>query len=224
MRTGGSARGKRRWIAAAVMAIAVLLAACGGTSGYTFVRSSETDAFFKVPSDWERFNKKEILVAVDLSDSPGANEGFKFLEAYDAAPDPSIDHVIGAELPNFPVVRAEVRQLTPVTRDRMSLQSIRNALFPIDELFQNDQVDVLAEEDVVLDGGVHGLRLDYNLSLAGNLTAVAGNQILRVTQIGLVDPATNLFYLFWVQCTADCFQQHQRTIDQIVDSYTVKEQ
>ena len=46
---------------------------------------------------------------------------------------------------------------------------------------------------------------------------------LTINQTGLVDPSTRMLYLFVIGCEAHCYLAHQRTIDQIVKSWTVKE-
>jgi hypothetical protein len=125
-------------------------------------------------------------------------------------------------IPQYPVVLARVEKLSKATRDQFSVASIRNAVYPVDQLLQNDAADILSYKEIVVSGGYHGVRMVYNLSLAGNLNVVQGNQVMRVIQIGLVDPATSLLYLLVVRCSTDCYKHNQTSIDQIASSFTVR--
>jgi hypothetical protein len=199
---------------------ALVLVACGG-SGYAYVRTGDSKAYFKVPTDWKRFTEKEILVASGLNDSPAAADSYRFLEAWDGSAEPSLAHVTRL-VPVAPVVRAEVRTLSPVLRDQISLGSLRNFVLSVDELAANGSLEVLDVQDLVFPGGAYGSRLAYNVDLSAISTARGDGQ-LHVDQIGVLDPAASLVYFFYVQCTTDCYTQHQGTFDAIMASYTIKE-
>jgi len=209
-----------RSITALALALGFLLSACGGNE-FTYVGSLAERTYFKVPTGWTQYNRQQLLVATGLSESPQADQAFRWMIGFDADPDPSISHVLGLDT-EYPAVLAWVRELDQRSRDNFSLVSIRNAAFPVDELFQRQMAEIVSTEDVVLDGGIRGVRLVYNLS-GGNFTIAEGNKVFRVNQVGFVDPNTSLFYLFLVKCTATCYQHNQRLIDQIADSFTVRE-
>jgi hypothetical protein len=205
-----------------VLGAAVLFSSCGG-SGFVFVGSSADRAYFKVPNNWTAYNKQQLLVATGLDQSPDSQNAFHMLLGYDSDPAPSVDHILKpvADM-RYPAVLAWVRKLGAQDRDVASLAGIRNAVYPIDQLAQNHQAEVLSGKDLALTGGIHGSELVFNIS-GGNYTISAGNAVFRVVQIGLLDPGTNLFYLFLLRCSADCYSQNQGLIDQIVNSFTVKE-
>jgi hypothetical protein len=217
-------RGPRRPVARPVslaLTAAVLFAACGG-SGYTFVGHSATQTAFKVPSDWTPFNKNQLLVGSGLESSPQTDQAFQFLVGFDSDPDPSVDHVLSGNV-KYPVLLAWVRQLDPNDRDSFSLQSIRNAVYPVDQLIQTKQAEILSiDQDIVMDGGIRGAQIVYNMS-PSDLNIGTGNQLFRINQIGLVDPGTNLFYLLVVRCQVDCYEQNERVIDVVMESYRVRE-
>ena len=48
-------------------------------------------------------------------------------------------------------------------------------------------------------------------------------QSVEVQQAGALDPPTSLFYFVAVRCNLTCYQHNRATIDQIVNSWTVKE-
>jgi hypothetical protein len=205
---------------AAFVAAGLLLGACGGNQ-FNYVGTSSEGAYFKVPSEWTKYNKQELMVATGLDQSPEADQAFRWLIGFDADPKPSIGHILGLST-EHPAVLAWVRELDFRDHDSFSLSSIRNAVYPVDQLLQNRQADILSIEDVVLEGGIRGVRLVYNIS-GGNYTISEGNAVYRVNQVGLLDPGTNLFYLFLVKCTAQCYQHNQTLIDQISESFKVRE-
>src|SRR5919109_5390068 len=90
-RTNGRDRFLR--FAAVVLSGAVLLPACA-ESEFTYVQSSDRSAFFRVPRDWETFDRREILVHAGLSLSQSTNEAHPWLVAVDGSPQPSVDHVL----------------------------------------------------------------------------------------------------------------------------------
>ena len=92
----------------------------------------------------------------------------------------------------------------------------------LDGDLQNDAADILTYKEVVESGGYHGVRMVFNVSLEGNLTVAPGNQVMRISQVALVDPATSLLYLLVVRCSAACYKANQTAIDQIISSFTVR--
>jgi hypothetical protein len=202
------------------VALSVLLSACAG-SDYTYVSSASTRTYFKVPTRWKLFTKNQLLVAANLEDSPQAASSFPFLAGYDADPHPEIGHVLGG-IPQVPVVMVQVQKLSASGHDQFSISSIRNAVYSVDQLLQQDAADILSYKEVVVSAGYHGLRMVYNLSLAGNLNVVEGNQVMRVNQVGLVDPATSLLYVLVIRCSAECYKHNQTAIDQVASSFTVR--
>ena len=208
---------------AAVIAASLLLGACG-KSGYVYIADSSGRTYFRVPQGWTKYTKQQMLQASNLDESQSSDEGFRFLVGFDSDPKPSLDHVVDrVAQDDYPIVYAHVRELSAQARDQLSLQTIRNMVYPVDQLLNQDAADLLDIKDIVLDGGIHGARTDYQIALQGNFDVSSSNQIIRVAQIGLVDPATRLSYLFYVRCTAECFKRHRTQIDQVVESFTVKE-
>ena len=192
-------------------------------SGYTYVGGSSTNTYFKVPRTWKLFTKQQLLVATNLNQSSESAKSFPLLMAFDGDPHPSIKHVLG-DITTYPAVMAQVRLLSAAGQDDASLRALRNAWIPtLDQLVANDGADILSLKQVVLPGGFHGIRFVYNVSLGGNFNVLQGNQVLRINQISLLDPATRHLYLLVVSCIADCYAKNQTLINQIADSYTVKE-
>src|SRR3989442_15205655 len=211
------------WMGAAlVLALGLSMSACAAAN-YTYVSNASTQTYFKVPSSWKLFTKQQLLVATNLDKSLEASKSFDLLMGFDADPSPRINHVLGI-VTQYPALMAQVRELSAAAQDQASLMTLRNLWIPqLDQLIQNDSADVLSLKEVVLAGGFHGIRMVYNISLGGNLNVLAGNQVVRVNQTAYLDPAAKRAYLLVISCTADCYQHNQTAINQIADSFTIRE-
>jgi hypothetical protein len=210
-----SARWPTRSLARA-SALLLLLAACSGT-GFQYVTSSETNTFFKVPSDWRLYDEEDVFTNTVSGLSPQQRErsrAAQWIEAFDASPDPSIDHVLnpGAK---HPAGFARVRVIQSDERDDFSLNSLKNEVFQLDDLDGANRLEVISSDDVVLDSGVHGTKMVYNLRTGGDF--------FTVNQTALVDPETRLLYVFMIGCQADCYVDNESLIQQVADSWTIKE-
>jgi hypothetical protein len=210
-------RRHRLQLVGGAVASLVVLAAC--TSSYTYIKNSSVKTYFKVPNEWRIFDENEIFRTQISGLSPQGEAAAKasiWMVAFDAAPRASLDHFFSGSSP-YPAGFAQVRQLSDEQRDSISLASIRNAVFPLNQLQVQDptSVEVLQNEDIVLSGGIHGSRIIFNVRL--------GDTFYTANQTGLVNPQSSRLYLFIVGCEARCYLNHKRTIDEIVKSWTVKE-
>jgi hypothetical protein len=202
----------------------IFLAVACSNSGFLYVSSSDRRAYFKVPANWKFFDKRDILVASGQSLSGETNRQLPWLIAFDSDPKPSLDHVLSlGNAPGYPVVEARVQMLTPQLRDKLSLAGIRNAVYPIDQLLNVNAAEVLSYKDVVFPGGLHGNRITYDVIPNGATGISSGGSVIRVVQTGVVDASTNTMYIFLVRCESHCFQANKSLIDQIANSWTVKE-
>jgi hypothetical protein len=59
--------------------------------------------------------------------------------------------------------------------------------------------------------------------LSGISGPTEGGNVIRVTQVAVVDPATNKLYLFMLRCESHCYRDNKTLLDTIVNSWTVKE-
>jgi hypothetical protein len=212
----GSARGRLTRHALVSISLVVLAASCSG-SGYQYVKDSTSTAFFKLPTDWALYDEDQILDSDLVSLSPQSQQSVAqaiWMVAFDANGNPSLAHVLssGSEQPaGF----AQVRPLGSEERDTFSLSTIRNALFDVDGSSGTAGVELLSASDIVLAGGYRGVHVEFNVPQGGDY--------LTVNQLGVVDPQTSTLYLFVIGCEAHCYLDHQDAIDQIANSWTVKE-
>ncbi|HEY7283360.1 MAG TPA: hypothetical protein VID47_17395 [Actinomycetota bacterium] len=212
-------RGLRFMLPAILVGLSLLLSACGG-DGYTYTGNQGNHVFLKVPSSWAAYNGNIILKAIGLDGTPSA-KSFNWLAAFDASPTPKLGHVLSG-VPKQPVILAYVRQLSPQTRDQFSLQALRNARYPIDQLVNNDQGDLISSKDISLKGGLYGEQDVFDVT-GGIGDISAANGALMVNQIGILDPGNHKLYLLVISCAATCYERNRNVIDEVARSYSVKE-
>jgi hypothetical protein len=210
-------RSPRRFVQA--LALLTLLAACNGPS-VTYVTSgdvprSEARAFLKLPDEWTLYEEDDLLVAGDdLTEEQRASlEANQWLVIFDAAPDPTPDHL--SPFSEFPTGFALVRALNPLQEGDYSVDSLRNEVFPLDELEGDDDFELHSEERLDLPREMEGFRLTFSLG--------QGERVSKVQQVSALDPAADVIYVLVISCEATCYEKEENVIDRIVGSWTVEE-
>jgi hypothetical protein len=105
-------------------------------------------------------------------------------------------------------------------RDAVSLSDLRNFPFTVDSQgTQTDapEVEVIDRDDeVVRPGGFHGTQVVFNLK---------GDHGIAYTlnQTTLTDSESRLLYTFVIGCEATCYVRNVDTINEVVESWTIKE-
>lgn len=192
----------------------LVFTSCSGPE-FTYVKSSEARAFFKLPSSWTLYNQ-DRLEAVQGGQAPRQDGAVVWQVAFDAAPRPSLDHVL-ENLAEHPTGFAAIRSLTPRERDTVSLASLRNLVIQVDRLAQQRGEDAVEFKlnKILVEPGVHGTRDVFTVRLAEGY--------VTFDQTALLDPSRRLLYLFVVACEANCYERNQRVIELVVSSWTVEE-
>jgi hypothetical protein len=188
-------------------------------SGYHYVKNSATSTYFKVPGQWTLFDEDKIFAdqATDFSpEREAAAKAALWLVGFDADPRPALSHLLSSSS-KYPEGLARVEEIADRARDTISLASMRNVIFPIDQLLSTGSTDleVLSSQDIVQSGGIHGNRVIFNLRQHG--------VFMTMNQTALVDPATTRQYVFVIGCEAHCYLANREQIDAVVESWTVKE-
>ena len=212
----GQARASARRQIAVLWLVALVLAGCEG-SGYSYVSNTSTKTYFKVPEEWELFDRKEMMASgsggVSLQSLQSGSD--PWMVAFDAAPNPDLDHVL-ATSSRHPTGYALVRPLTEKERDTYSLASLRNEVVPLDQLEQTEgRVEAVSEEEIELESGAHGSRLVHKIKVGG--------EYFTLDQTGLVDLGIHRVYVLVIGCRAACYEANKAVIDQVVDSWTIEE-
>jgi hypothetical protein len=204
------------WIAA-VVTVGLLLTACQ-PSRFTYVSNSDKGAYLRFPSDWHLFQPEEVLRYQLSGVTPETLDALSqqiWAVAFDADPIPDLDHVL-VRPSAYPFGYMEVRRITDEERDQFSLSSLRNEIFRVDQMLAAGRLDVLDAQDFTTPEGLRGVRLRFNIALdGGGLSAF--------DQTAYVDPETRTVYVLLITCTVDCFEAHRSQIDQVLESWTIKE-
>jgi hypothetical protein len=201
-----------------------LLYRTGGGSGAVGIAQVEAaSTYFKLPPKWRLLEEEDYLQQTGIL-SAGSPEGAYLarnkqrVQPFDAAPRPSIINVL-QPTGSHPSGFSAVYVLDDEERDNVSLRSLRNAAINIDPdpLSGNSNAEVLLHDDaVVRPGGFHGNRVIANVR-------ASNGALMTLDKTTLVDEDTRVVYMFVVACEARCFRQQQKTIAEVVDSWTIKE-
>jgi hypothetical protein len=180
------------------------------------VKNSSDGAYFKVPNAWHVYDDDAVAKELDKAltpDQQAAQRDASWRVAFDGSSKPSLKHLSSGKLTQ-PFGLAIVQKLGSSDADSLSLSSLRNSYFNVDDALQNNAAQVVSYEMIQRDGGFHGIHLVVDIAENGGT--------LRVDQTSLVDQPTTKVYSLVVLCEAKCFAQAQSKIDQVVSSWTVK--
>jgi hypothetical protein len=225
-------RGGRAVTAVVAGLVAALAAAACTPSGHRYVKNSSEGVYFKIPDDWELFEEDAILEAQEEDLSPLELEETReggWQVFFDAAPRPSLAH-LGELVTKHPNGQAQVIQLGPQARDTVSMETLRNLIFPIDEVADFDSSLVeLVDGKEINEEDVRGVQFVFNIdsrvpALIQTGTLESGrSRFATFNQTTLLDERTETLYVLLVSCSVDCYEDNEGTIDDVVESWTVKD-
>lgn len=194
----------------------VLVSACAG-SDYHYVKNSEDRNYFKVPEEWKLFDEDDVIERLDLSPrEEDVERETAWRVAFDASPKPAIKH-LDQLFPKHPVGRALVVELDQESSDTISIEAMRNLFFDIDGALQEELGTPILYEPIELDGGFRGIHLVAEISDSES------GRTLVFNQKAVLDQSTSNLYALVITCEATCYDKSESKIDQIVDSWTVRD-
>ena len=194
---------------AVVIALTAVLVATACAPDSTYLATSSQGMYFKIPHAWHTYPqstlKRDGLVSSSLP----------YLIAFDADPKPDVKHLLASS--THPWGLAEVNGITQSDQLNFSLDSLLNAVLPIDQIQQatGDSVSALAPSRVITRGNLRGIQAALRLS-------VTGQAPLSVEQISLVNAPTTKTWVLLMGCSPACFAQQHGQIDRVVNSWIVK--
>jgi hypothetical protein len=225
----------------------LVLSACAAPR-YQYVRDTHTRTAFRVPTDWTIFDKETVL-GLPPGPQPNVPDPIEWLVGIDGSPDASVGHVLDTEnlASDQPQGIGLVRDLSFTERDSASIAYLRNFLFPVDQLIQNESdAAVLSYDDKLDQNGYHGVHLVFQFRasalaqvtaspqtgttgdeqlqralLGGQGVAVLSPDFVEVDQKAFIDPSSSKVYYVAILCSADCYQRNRDQIGSAVDSWTV---
>lgn len=209
---------RRRAVVGLVLGL-VALAGCAG-SEYRYIggTAASEGAFFKLPRDWQTFEiDDEPVTGRPTPMTTGGPQ--PWVVAFDAAPDPSLDHLQQA-VPAHPVGSAQVLVLGPAEREIVSIRALRSlatpeGVDPITAVRQGDpSYEVVRWEDVT-GRGFQGERVVFNRQVADGTWVTTDHTVL-------LDRAASTLFVFQLSCESSCFAANRKQINQIVESWQVR--
>jgi hypothetical protein len=237
--------GRRLLLASLCVGLAV---SCSAPQ-YQYVRDSHTRTAFRVPTTWTIFDKQDVL---GLPPGPQANtpDPIEWLVGIDGAQEASVGHVLDTSnlASDEPQGIGLVRDLSFSERDSASIAYLRNFLFPVDQLIQNESdAAVVSYNDKLDQNGYRGVQLVFQFRasalakatsatttpsatgdeqlqralLGGEGVAVLSPNFVEVDQKAFIDPSSSKVYYVAILCSADCYQRNRDQIGSAVDSWTV---
>ena len=224
--------GRRGLLAAASSVIATLLVTSCASSGHRYVKNSSDGVYFKIPKSWELYDEDAILDFNEEDISPteaDITRQFQWQVFFDADPEPKLGHM-NQLVTDHPNGLAQVITLPGSVRDETSLASMRNLLFPIDDVLEQAPsfLQLLREEEIN-ESGFRGIRVVYTIDsrlpqlINGTGELPEKRKLVTFDQTVMVDDATRTLYFLLLSCEAHCYDENETTITDIVDSWTVRE-
>ncbi|BCB83396.1 hypothetical protein [Phytohabitans suffuscus] len=208
------------------VAVALLVGACGAPE-FEYVKNSEQQTYFKVPNEWAQVDQ-DALDAWAVEEEPDSaaaelRSQLMWTVAYDAAEDPDLAHIASTASTPQPVVWAKVERLVPTAAAAISLNELRDMWLPVTEdrrqFFEENGVELpyfelLHDEVLTPEKGLHGVRVVYNWRMPGRLHTF--------DMTALVNDDASVRYMLLVRCTASCYQERFDELQNIVTSFTVR--
>jgi hypothetical protein len=221
-RRGPSARRRIPARLAALALGATLLGACAGPDfQYAAEKPAAAPAgsvFFKVPHSWTQFPAATIAKAEQGWDSAGDGQllmqNTAWQEAYDAAEQPALDHVLGRATPQSPVVYASLRTLYPEEQPGASTAALRDLLVPVSSL---GKAITITTDETLRQGSVTGVHLVFSYVPA------VGRPEETIDQTAYLSDGSDAVYLLVVRCSTTCYAAHRDEITAVTSSYTIQE-
>lgn len=201
----------------ALIATAALASGCSA-SAYTYAGSARLNMVFRVPANWTSFSDRDVRDGLQLGRDPGLVGDYPFLMGFDASPTPAVQELLSPQVRAYPSVVSWIRKLNPGRHDQMSLRTLRNAVYPVDQLRDDGAGDTLSYSTFSLPGGYWGNRVSFVI----RGTPTIGADALQFSQIAATDAHLTYQYLLIVSCSPECFARNRSQIAAILSSWRLK--
>jgi hypothetical protein len=215
----------RRICTGLVLAAAALLVAACGAPEYTYVTNSADRTYLRVPATWQQIDERSLQDALGIDPSIDLSESGFWLEGYDADAAPSATHLLGSHA-DAPVLFVGVQQVPAAARGQVSLDYMRDVFWPVspsgqEKVAQNPASPfsgfAIMDDEVLTPGdGLRGVHSIYRFRIMDGPAQVFDQTVYAN------DDASKI-YIFFVRCSAECYEQRQQEIDNVVSSFTVRE-
>jgi hypothetical protein len=201
----------------ALIAVATLASGCAA-SGYTYVGSVRLNMVFRVPASWTTYSAQSVSDGLQLGRDPGLVGDYPFLMGFDASPTPAVQDLLSPHVRAYPSAVGWIRKLDQGGHDQMSLRTLRNAVYHVDQLEDDGAGDTLSYSTFSLPGGYWGNKVSFVIKG----TPTAGADALQFSQIAATDAHLRYQYLLIVSCSPQCFARNRGQIADILNSWRLK--
>jgi hypothetical protein len=201
--------------------IVVIVSACGAPQ-FTYVASSDSHAFFKVPGGWHKIS--DSALAHTLRGGSGASEPVGVWAAgYDGSAAPSASHVFGAASLQ-PFAFALVEPLNSAASSAMSYNELRDIFLPVTSAsrqtaaqsgFPLTKFHLLRNTVLTQEQGVHGVRVTFDYTFPDGSSDT-------FDQVAFTNADNTEIYLLVLHCTVTCYQHNHSEIDTVMKSFTIR--
>ncbi|MFI6496269.1 hypothetical protein [Nonomuraea typhae] len=207
--------------------VAILVLSACGEPAFHYVRDSAGTTYFRVPASFSRLDAHpiELYLSGLHPDSEAARlrGGRVWSAAFDQSATPALQHLLSS---GEPFVYATVHRLTARERDTLSLNGLRDFVFPVTEPARTAHVterlgagrmplylrfEPLNDQVMTLDGGARGVRLRFNYQI--------GRDVQTFDQTAIFDEAGATVSVLIVSCRSLCFRRRDGEIDRIAQSF-----
>jgi len=180
---------------------------------------SSDGVYFKVPKTWIQVSDRDLTNFESLNTDQGALDRLAVVRwqvAY-ATKKLTPSEVFSAAPGEVPMAYIRVRDLYTDERNSVSLDTLRDAIFPITKWGSDPSqahFTSIVDEEISFKGA-SGVHSRYSFS--------QGSESLQVVdQSALLSPDRNTLYLLVVRCSQSCYQQNQKVMEAISASLVIR--
>ena len=205
-------RGRR--LVALLLTVVAVAGACGEPQ-YHYLKTSELDAYFRVPRDWTLFSQTQFKDALTGTEIPPVLQRITWASAFDASQSPSLGNLFTPS--TSPAGFSQIKALNVIEQGRLSFDELRNYVLPLDQLLQAGDAEPLdgLYDQVFARGDLHGTRAIWAIDTED------GHFVFD--QVAMFDPDRARVFLLVITCATDCYESNRRMIDELVNSLKVGE-
>jgi hypothetical protein len=205
----------------ALAAISAALVACGAPST-DYVKDPSGTLLLKLPAQWTVFDQTQLYrdqhPDTSFQVAENATTG-QWTIGFDGAAKPAVGNLLTLDS-SQPSGFVKVRPVQASEQESLDTYAgLRNLIFGLDK--QKAQTPDLVQMDssriLHFPGGYRTLEVTFGLRSA------AADPFTRFTQIAAVDSNVQNLYLLVIGCAASCYDQNQHAIDDVLNSWTLKE-
>lgn len=216
-----AARSRQSLIVIEVIALAIILSACGKPS-QQYATDKSDGVYFTVPLGWTKISTLAINSVESKSTSAGAADRLAAVHwqvAYTLDKSLKAEQVLSLKTPEKPVVYVRVRSLLPDEINSVSYNTLRNLVVPITTWASGTDPTAPAltihDDFEVVEKGGRGIYTQFTFKSSDGLDQT-------IDQAALMSNDHSTMYIMIARCSATCFTKYKKEITKIVQSFTVR--